>query len=89
MANTEKISFALSAEMAAVMREVVENGEYASASDVMHEALRDWNVRRTHREPAVDELRRLWDAGIASGEAQDGEAVFSRLAARLNKATAA
>ncbi len=89
MANTENISVALPSEMVAVLRQVVENGEYESESDVMHEALRDWKFRRTNREQAADELRRLWDAGIASGEAQDGEAVFSRLADRLDKATAA
>ena len=86
MANVEKISVALTSEMAAAMRQVVESGEYASASEVMREALRDWKFRRTQREQAIDELRRQWEAGIASGEAQDGEAVFSRIAARLDQA---
>lgn len=85
MANVEKISVALTSEMAAVMRQVVESGEYASASEVMREALRDWKFRRTQREQAIDELRRQWEAGIASGEAQDGESVFSRIAARLDQ----
>jgi antitoxin ParD1/3/4 len=89
MASSEKMSVALSSELVAVMRQVVENGEYASASEVMQEALQDWKLRRANREQAADELRHLWDAGIASGEAQDGEAVFSRLADRLEKATAA
>ena len=86
MANVEKMSVALTPEMAAMMRQVVDSGEYASASEVMREALRDWKFRRAQREQAIDELRRQWDAGIASGSAQDGEAVFERLSARLEEA---
>jgi antitoxin ParD1/3/4 len=86
MAHVEKVSVALTSEMAAMMRQLVESGEYASASEVMREALRDWKFRRTQRDQAIDELRRQWDAGIASGDAQDGEAVFRRIAARLDQA---
>ena len=50
MANIEKVSVALIAEMAAVMRQVVESGAYASASEAMREVLRDWKFRRTQRE---------------------------------------
>jgi antitoxin ParD1/3/4 len=89
MADVERMSVALTSEMVSVVRQAVENGEYASASEVMREALRDWELRRNHRQQAIDELRRQWDAGISSGEPQDGEAVFSRIAARLHKATAA
>ena len=86
MAHVEKVSVALTSEMAAMMRQLVESGDYASASEVMREALRDWKFRRTQRDQAIDELRRQWDAGIASGDAQDGEAVFRRIAARLDQA---
>ena len=79
MAHVEKVSVALTSEMAAMMRQLVESGEYASASEVMREALRDWKFRRTQRDQAIDELRRQWDAGIASGDARDGEAVFRRI----------
>lgn len=83
MANVEKMSVALTPEMAAMMRQVVEAGEYASASEVMREALRDWKFRRMQRNQAVEELGRLWDAGMASGPASDGEAAFERIGARL------
>jgi hypothetical protein len=33
----------------------------------------------------IDALRRQWDAGIASGEPEDGEVVFARIAARLER----
>jgi len=84
MANVEKVSVALTQEMAATMRQVVESGEYASASEVMREALRDWKLRRIQREQAVKELGRLWDEGIASGPAADGEAAFARIKRSLD-----
>jgi antitoxin ParD1/3/4 len=83
MANVEKVSVALTPELAAMMREVVEAGEYASASEVMREALRDWRVRRMQREQVVEELRRQWDRGLASGPAQDGAEAFAAIRARL------
>ncbi len=41
MLNVEKISVALTPEMAAFVRDVVESGEYASSSEVIREALQD------------------------------------------------
>lgn len=84
MANVEKMSVALTPEMAAMMREVVEAGEYASASEVMREALREWKHRRTVRRQAIEELGRLWDTGIASGPPTDGETAFARIKSRLD-----
>jgi antitoxin ParD1/3/4 len=81
--NVEKISVAVTPEMAAMMRQVVETGEYASASEVMREALRDWKQRRLERERAIEEIGRLWDTGIASGPAQDGEEAFEELRREL------
>ena len=84
MANVEKVSVALTPEMAAMMREVVGTGEYASASEVMREALRDWRTRRAERERAIETLGRLWDDGIASGPAADGEGAFGRIRKKLD-----
>ncbi len=84
MANVEKVSVALTPEMAATMREVVASGAYASASEVMREALREWQERRTLRKRAIEELGRLWDAGIASGPATDGEEAFARIKSKLD-----
>lgn len=84
MANVEKISVALTPEMAATMRQVVETGEYASASEVMRDALRQWQLRRVERAQAVAELGRLWDDGLASGGAVDGEAAFARIKKSLD-----
>ncbi len=84
MANVEKVSVALTPEMAAMMREVVEAGEYASASEVMREALRDWKHRRAQRARAIEELGRLWDTGMNSGSAVDGEEAFARIRQKLD-----
>lgn len=83
MAGVEKVSVALTPEMAAEMRNVVASGEYASASEVMRDALREWKQRRAERAQAIQELGRQWDAGIASGPASDGEVAFARMRARL------
>lgn len=79
MTHAEKISVDLTPELATVIRQVVESGEYASVSEVMREALRDWLFRRTNRQQAIDELRRQWNEGLESGAAEDGEEVFARL----------
>ncbi len=84
MVNVEKMSVALTPEMATMMREVVEAGEYASASEVMREALRDWKHRRIQRTKAIEELGRLWDAGMNSGPAVDGEEAFARIRQSLD-----
>lgn len=84
MANVEKVSIAVTPEMAATMRAVVESGEYASASEVVRDALREWKSRRAQRQLAIEELGRLWDVGMASAPAGDGEETFARLRARLD-----
>jgi antitoxin ParD1/3/4 len=84
MANVEKVSIAVTPEMAATMRAVVESGEYASASEVVRDALREWKIRRAQREQAIEELGRLWDVGIESGPAGDGKQTFTRLRTSLD-----
>jgi antitoxin ParD1/3/4 len=50
----------------------------------MREAMREWHARRTEREQALVQLGRLWDEGIASGEATEGEAAFARIRQSLD-----
>jgi antitoxin ParD1/3/4 len=70
--------------MAAMMRQAVESGEYASASEVVREALRDWKFRRAQRDQIIAELGLQWGAGIASGLATEGNEAFSRVRAQLD-----
>lgn len=67
MAQVEKVSVALTADMAAAVREAVASGEYASNSEVMREALRDWKMKRRRQQQDIEELRRLWQEGLSSG----------------------
>lgn len=59
MAHAEKLSIALTPEMAALLRDAVKTGDYASVSEVVREALRDWKAKRL--------FGQLWDEGLASG----------------------
>jgi antitoxin ParD1/3/4 len=60
MPNVGKISIALPPEMVAVLRQAVETGEYASSSEVVRDALRDWTQKRRLRQQGIDELRQVW-----------------------------
>lgn len=73
MANVAKLSIALTAEMADEVREAVESGDYASGSEVIREALREWKLRRSLPPQTRDELRRLWQQGRSSGRGQLGD----------------
>ena len=86
MAQVEKVSIALTPEMAAMLRRAVASGEYASSSEVVREALRDWKERRTLRNEAIAELRRLWHEGLASGEPVESEDAFARIKAKIDAA---
>lgn len=70
MATVEKRSVALSAELAAAVDEAVAGGEYGNASEVVRDALRQWKERRELYGHTVEELRRLWDEGLASGPSE-------------------
>jgi antitoxin ParD1/3/4 len=71
--------------MADAVRRAVETGEYASTSDVVHDALRLWETRRNLRERDLEILRRRWDEGKASGRAGplDIERLISEARAKL------
>jgi antitoxin ParD1/3/4 len=62
-----KISISLTDEHARLVTEAVASGDYASSSEVIREALRDWRGKRL--------LGQLWDEGIASGRADEGETI--------------
>lgn len=80
MQNVEKISIALPPEMTALMRQAVKAGEYASTSEVIRDALREWTYRRELRQRGLDELRALWDEAIKDPRPQvSAEEVLTRL----------
>lgn len=67
MAEIERISIALPKPMAATVRRAVDIGEYASASEVIRDALRLWETFRRGEQRDLNVLRARWDAGKASG----------------------
>ncbi len=69
MANVEKVSVALTGEQIAALKTAVDAGEYATTSEIVREALRDWQLKRELRQEDIRHLRHLWDEGIASGSA--------------------
>jgi antitoxin ParD1/3/4 len=83
MPQVEKLSIAVTPEMAARVRAVVEAGEYASTSEVMREALREWSQKRDERARALADIGRMFDAGRASGS-NPADEVFARLHAKVD-----
>jgi antitoxin ParD1/3/4 len=67
MGTVEKITIALTAEQAGFVRGAVEAGEYASTSEVIREAVREWKERRDLLGYTVEELRGLVQEGLDSG----------------------
>ncbi len=85
MSTVEKISIALPTDMLTMVRQAVETGDYASSSEVIREALRQWKARRALQGDALSEIKRLWQEGIDSGAGTplDVEATKRRARARL------
>ncbi|MBZ9819197.1 type II toxin-antitoxin system ParD family antitoxin [Mesorhizobium sp. CA4] len=85
MGQVDKRSITLSPELAAAVDNVVAAGEYASASEVIRDALRQWKERRDLLGYTVEELRELVQEGIDSGPALDGPPLIERLRAKYAK----
>ena len=72
LSKVTKVSVALTPEMTELVQQAVASGEYASGSEVIREALREWKHRRAFRLQEQDELRRLWAKGLARGPGRFG-----------------
>jgi antitoxin ParD1/3/4 len=80
MPAVEKISIALPPEMVKQLRKAVDGGEYASSSEVVREALRDWGRKRMAQKQGLKELRKLWQQALEDqAPGADGEGVLARL----------
>jgi antitoxin ParD1/3/4 len=88
MSNVQKVSVALTPEMVAMLKDAVAAGEYTSTSEVVREALRGWKTRRVAHRMEVEELRKLWYEGLASGPPIEGQPVFKRLRDKYGKQAA-
>ncbi len=71
MTKVQKISIALTDDLAADVQAAVASGEFATTSEVMRDALRLWRRERAERAAFVVELRTAWSDGLASGEGRE------------------
>ena len=65
--KVEKITIALTPEMADFVRGAVHNGDYASTSEAIRDAVREWKERRELLGYTAEELRDLARESVASG----------------------
>ncbi|RZF64146.1 type II toxin-antitoxin system ParD family antitoxin [Sphingomonas populi] len=87
MSAIERMTITMPAEMAAILRQTVAGGEYASTSEVVREALREWTRARDIERRDLESLREAIQAGLNSGPGIPAEEVFAELRARYaNKA---
>ena len=72
-------SFAIGKHFEHFIRSQVEGGRYASASEVVRDALRLLEQREQHRETLLEALRAEIRAGLESGKGASADQVFDRL----------
>jgi antitoxin ParD1/3/4 len=79
MAAIERISITLPTEMAATLRQTVEGGQYASTSEIIREALREWSRRRDQELNDLQALREAVKIGDESGPSIPAAEVLTEL----------
>jgi antitoxin ParD1/3/4 len=70
MTKIDKISVAITREQHAKIKAAVERGDYATTSEVIRTALREWELKEELRRIEGERIGKLWDEGIASGRAR-------------------
>jgi antitoxin ParD1/3/4 len=78
MGKLERITVTMPEEMAAKMRAAVDRGEYATTSEIVREALRDWDAYQERREIGLARLRGMI-AEAEAGPSYPAEEVFAEL----------
>lgn len=85
--QTEKLSISLPLDMARMIRRQVENGDYASNSEVIRDALRIWQQREEERAERLKMIRAKINEAAENPERLTPEQVRQRLD-RLHRRTA-
>ena len=86
MSAIERLTITLPSDMAATVKRAVAGGDYASTSEVVREALRDWKLKRSLQLQELAALKADIDKGltdIAKGRVKDFDA--DRIIARGKK----
>jgi antitoxin ParD1/3/4 len=71
MGKVQKISVALPKTMTDMVNRAVKSGQYASASEVVREALRDWSQYEKAKAEALATMRAQIQDGINSGPGEE------------------
>jgi len=77
MSSIERLTVTMPADMAAAIKAAVDGGDYASSSEVVREAVRDWKTKRALQLHELAALRINIDQGladVAAGRVQDFDA---------------
>jgi antitoxin ParD1/3/4 len=77
MAGIERLTITLPSDIAAVVKGAVEGGDYASSSEGVREALRDWKLKRALQLQELAALKADIDKGLtdlAEGRVRDFDA---------------
>lgn len=70
MPGAEAVSITPTERQRDLIEEALRSGEYATAGEIVQDALREWQERRESQHMDAAGLRTLWDAGKASGTPQ-------------------
>ena len=65
MSSIERLTVTMPADMAAIVKAAVDGGDYASTSEVVREALRDWKTKRAIKLQELTALKCDIDKGLA------------------------
>jgi len=65
MPEIERLTITMPPELAAVVKQAVEAGDYASISEVVRAALRDWKLKRALQLEELAALKAAIDKGLA------------------------
>lgn len=78
-------SYAIGSYFEGFIKQQLERGRYASASEVIREALRLLEEREEEREIQLKNLREQLQAGVESGPGLPAEKVFARLEEKYSR----
>lgn len=65
MSELERMTITMPADMAAVIKAAVDGGDYASTSEVIREAMREWKLRRAVQSQEFAALQADLQQGLA------------------------
>lgn len=85
MSAVEKLSVTVPPEMTALIRLRIEEGAYASASEIVREGLRLWREREEERQAAVAAIRGSLEESARSGAPIPMDEAFDRVEERLRE----